>query len=322
MSSGIIHRKRLQELSRLSGWRSAGTVFLVIATVTATIFLFQTLIPASLRWWLYPIALVIIGSRQHAMGVLVHEGVHYRLFPSRFWNEVIGESLLAWPLGFTQAGFRRIHLSHHRHNWTPRDPDLIRKWGNPDWSFPRPPGQVLKTLILDFLMLKSFQLFRRNQGIHHWEKQQEFREPAVTKIRRSLQIIYYLLFVLLFSFCGLWNEYFWFWLLPALTWAKTVRRLRAYADHYGLPKSATMMARNTELNFLGSFLIMPLHVNLHLVHHLHSEVPWYNLKKLHHELLKSPDYRRQAIETRGLQALFTEFANPQTLEHPLANGAS
>lgn len=34
-------------------------------------------------WWLYPPAIFIIAARQHALGIIMHDATHYRLFTSR-----------------------------------------------------------------------------------------------------------------------------------------------------------------------------------------------------------------------------------------------
>jgi len=51
------------------------------------------------RFWsplMYLLAIAIIGARQHALLILMHDGVHYRLFRNRRLNDCVSE-LLAWP---------------------------------------------------------------------------------------------------------------------------------------------------------------------------------------------------------------------------------
>ena len=63
------------------------------ALIAATIYLCQ-------RFWhpmLYVFAVAFIGSRQHALLVLMHDGVHYRLLRNRRLNDWLSEVVLAWP---------------------------------------------------------------------------------------------------------------------------------------------------------------------------------------------------------------------------------
>jgi len=74
------------------------------------------------RWpWLLPVWMLIIGSRQGALAVLMHEAVHYNGVGSRRVNDVVGNLLTAWPLGLDLASYRDWHLPHHVYLGTPLD---------------------------------------------------------------------------------------------------------------------------------------------------------------------------------------------------------
>ena len=68
-------KEELRELSTVKPWLACAHIAAEWALIAATIYLCQ-------RFWhpmLYVFAVAFIGSRQHALLVLMHDGVHYRL---------------------------------------------------------------------------------------------------------------------------------------------------------------------------------------------------------------------------------------------------
>ncbi|NJM62192.1 MAG: hypothetical protein HC849_21525 [Oscillatoriales cyanobacterium RU_3_3] len=65
--------------------------------------------------FLYAIAVMFIGARQHALAVLQHDAAHYRLFPNKKWNDAVAEVFLAWPILLSNQYFREYHFLHHRY---------------------------------------------------------------------------------------------------------------------------------------------------------------------------------------------------------------
>ena len=99
--------------------------------------------PAS---WLF--AMVWVGARQHALLVFMHEATHGRLVPSRWWNDRIGEVVLAWPFFISMHAYRKEHWAHHRHVNTERDPDWARTHAANarDWHTPLTPRHLFTLL--------------------------------------------------------------------------------------------------------------------------------------------------------------------------------
>src|SRR5258708_3983860 len=71
--------------------------------------------------WSYAIAILVISTRQHALGVIMHEATHYRLFTSRWANEVLGDLLCAFPVNMSVSRYRHDHLLHHKYNMSQLD---------------------------------------------------------------------------------------------------------------------------------------------------------------------------------------------------------
>lgn len=233
----------------------------------------------------YFLAVVWVGSRLHALAILMHEAAHYRLFKNRKINEIIGEVFCAWPITVTLRGYRISHLTHHQYVNTPDDPDW-EDGSKEDYRFPKTKKQMAWALIRNFI------------GLGFWS---EFSDTAKSKefnqIPLSLRIAQYAAYAALivcsviFSF---WKLLILYWLVPAITSLIFIFYFRTIAEHYGLEANT----RNTIGTFWEKILLAPYNVGHHLDHHLHPGVPWYNLRKLHNVLLKDPEYKRTAHITK------------------------
>jgi len=80
-------KELVQELTRRSAWRASAAVLADFAVLAAAIAL-------ALAYWPNPLVLVpailIIGTRQHALFVIAHDAAHYLLYERRWLNEVVG----------------------------------------------------------------------------------------------------------------------------------------------------------------------------------------------------------------------------------------
>jgi fatty acid desaturase len=70
------------------------------------------------------VAVIVLGGRQLALAILMHEAAHRSLFRTRRLNLVLGEWLCAAPTWGSLERYRRHHLRHHAHTNTDADPDL------------------------------------------------------------------------------------------------------------------------------------------------------------------------------------------------------
>src|ERR1700748_389718 len=112
-----------QEWSRLtsrSSWRGMWLVGHAWGTIAAAIAL-VTLWPNPLTWL---IAVMIVGTRQLGLAILMHEAAHGGLHANKTINEFVGQWLCAVPVGADLASYRAYHLQHHRFTQQPEDPDL------------------------------------------------------------------------------------------------------------------------------------------------------------------------------------------------------
>ena len=70
------------------------------------------------------LALLIIGTRQLGLAVVMHESAHQTLFKNRKLNDFVGNWLAAYPIYLSADMYRAHHLEHHAKTWTEEDPDL------------------------------------------------------------------------------------------------------------------------------------------------------------------------------------------------------
>src|SRR5579863_1936634 len=125
-------KEELLELSTLSSLRSCFHIAAEWILILIAAHLCQ-------RFWhpfVYLFVVAFIGARQHALLILMHEGVHYRLFRNRRLNDWTSEILLAWPNLISARAYRRNHFAHHRYLNTAQDPDWSRRQGDLSWVFP------------------------------------------------------------------------------------------------------------------------------------------------------------------------------------------
>jgi fatty acid desaturase len=77
----------VQQLTRRSAWRATAAILHDVAVLAAAI-------GAALWFWPNPfvvaLAVIIIGTRQHALFVVAHEAAHYLLYDNRRLNDLVG----------------------------------------------------------------------------------------------------------------------------------------------------------------------------------------------------------------------------------------
>ena len=83
-------------------------------------------IAAGVLWpILIPLCVMIIGTRQLGLAILMHEAAHGALSPNQRLNDFLGHWLCAVPVGASLPAYRPYHLSHHKYAQNAEDPDLV-----------------------------------------------------------------------------------------------------------------------------------------------------------------------------------------------------
>ena len=285
--------------SHRHAWAIAFNWIIMAISIAVGIYFFHPL--------LYFLVVLIIGARMHALGILMHDAVHYRFLKNRKWNDLLTDLFCAYPIFTTLDGYRQNHLKHHQHLNTDHDPDWIAKIGKKEFECPKTKLEFITTL-LSYLILY--------QGIRDaiWFLKR-FRTPEgnskkAPKKKNYNRLIFYVLLFTILTIVGGWKWFLLFWFIPYLSAFFMFQYIRSIAEHFGDLSYDHLLTstRTVKPNWLESFFIAPHQVGYHLEHHLYPGVPFYNLPKLHNLLMEDDSYSGKAHLTQGyMQGLFNEL---------------
>lgn len=316
----VIERKKImkdvQSLSEVSGLRAAliilhqwiwiilawSCTLLVVFVLTGTINISQAVFKlniaeAAVVGLIYLSSIAIIASRQHALGILMHDGTHYRLFKNRVVNDVICDFFCSFPIGLSTNLYRREHLLHHQFVNTEKDPYVQAMSQERDWDWPKTQFDCLKVMISDLLAINTAQWLK---ALSHWMTSSNFfkveeAKPLVSQRER----ICFLSFVTCLIGClwitGGWLQFLIFWIVPGYTILTMFTRMRSIAEHLMLENEHELnRTRHVDGRWFERATIAPLCINYHIAHHMFASVPFYNLPKLHERLMEEEEFRMKA----------------------------
>lgn len=281
----------VRRLARRSGWRATLAVVEDAAVITLAV-------AAGLAFWPNPLvllaAILVIGSRQHALFIIAHDAAHYLLFERRWLNDLVGRAC-ATVQGLSMCSYRVIHRMHHNNLYGELDPDTALHGG-----YPRGKAYLVKKLLKDlagFTAWKTYAYFlfaapalntATNKAIRPLDDTSG-RLRAEARADRHFVIAFQLVVLVAFAWSGYLLEYFVLWVLPLVTVVQAILRLRAIAEHGAttdFSSPLTAARTNTAPRWL-EWLLFPHNVNFHIEHHLYASVPQHNLRELHAEMMKA-----------------------------------
>jgi fatty acid desaturase len=290
------------EIKRLSALQPSR--FFAALGVDVLILLLAILISERIGGWLvYGTAVIVIGSRLHALAILMHEATHYRATPTRWLNEMVGE-YLAMPVLIKMQEYRKTHFAHHSHVNTSDDPDWIRKLGDMDFAFPKSALEIGGMLLPFATGVKFFILLRKLK-----QQSSNYAQSSTTQSRlvvaRSIAIVVIVSLSIVLKF---WTLLIFYWIIPLLTSTMVFFQIRSVAEHFAIASDHAFNRTRTVISpFWEAWLLAPHNVNYHLEHHLYPSVPFYRLPELHNRAMASEEYCEKAHITRGyLTGLFRE----------------
>ncbi len=243
--------------------------------------------PNPLTWAL---AIMVVGSRQLGLAILMHDAAHNALFRTRRLNDWAGDWLCGRPILADLAAYRRYHLKHHRHAQTEADPDLALSK-----PFPTTWASLRRKFIRDITgqtgvkqraqqIAVAFALV--GEGDHDDPEvqrlSQNFNGPGLARSLLANAVIF-----ALFALAGAGWAYLVFWVLPLLTWYQLVLRIRNIAEHgaTAFGEDPLKNVRTTRADPLTALFLAPYWVNYHLEHHLVMHLPCWRLPDAHRLML-------------------------------------
>src|SRR5262245_49382529 len=116
----LVSTDQLISLRQPREWRGVALIAHAWAVIFAAIALFA-IFP---NVFSYLLAVMLIGSRQLGLAILMHEGAHRCFSRNETRNMALSQWLCAYPIFADTVAYRRYHLAHHAHTQQPNDPDL------------------------------------------------------------------------------------------------------------------------------------------------------------------------------------------------------
>ena len=240
-----------------------------------------------------PFAVLVIGTRQLGLFVLMHDAAHAGLHRNRKVNDWVAK----WLCSASLRAYRPYHLQHHRFVQQSEDPDLVLSA-----PFPITRASLARKVVRDltgqtFLKQHFGHIVHRIKARVAGESALALFAEEVAKERRFL--IGNALGFLIFSAAGLWWVWLLMWLLPMMTWLPLVSRVRNIAEHALVLKDEPdplRHARTTHANFFERLLVAPYWVNYHCEHHMFTGIPCWNLAKAHRLLQRGGVTARMEVQ--------------------------
>jgi fatty acid desaturase len=291
----------------LEGLLSVATTWSIIAAC----FVLLAHYPGSPLAWI--VAVVVLGGRQLALAILMHECAHHSLFRTRAWNDVLGKWLCAAPVWQRLDAYRKHHLAHHAHTSLPGDPDL----GLVE-PFPTSRRSLARKLARD---ISGIAFFRRVLGqlamdaglLTYSASTGQTRvspRPSVGTVLANLATRFGPVVLTNLALAGVLvafgrGELYAAWVIANATTFSLFVRLRSIAEH-AVADTTTDPLRNTRTtiaNPIARLTVAPHHVNFHLEHHLAPTVPHYRLPRFHRLLRERGAYADAQLAHGYLEVL-------------------
>ena len=221
-------------------------------------------------------AIIILGGRIQAFGIITHDCAHGAFFRTPKLNSFVGKWVSGAIAHVPLDLYRRYHLDHHKFAGTPDDPD---KWMVK--AYPVTRDSLKRKLIRDITGQTGFRDLLGEIKRFKWAE----TGPSV--------LFHALLFAALLAAGAPWAYLLW-WAARIFVWPLTMR-LRQISEH-GVAKDrdhidARVNTGTTIPRWWEALLLSPCNVNYHLEHHIFAGVPPYRLPKLHRILSERGYYR-------------------------------
>lgn len=255
------------------------------------------------------IALFILGGKQLACAIIMHDAGHYALFKDKRTNDFVGKWLGAYPVMNNLLDYRDYHIQHHLTTGTSEDPDVSLTKGYPTTLI-----SMLRKIGRDLMGVTGLKnqlgLLYMHLGYLKYTGSKEVKKLYVegrtwkqffTVAWKNLHgpvLANLLIFSVLAVFGQAWL--YLIWVGAMLTTYNFCLRIRSMAEHSMIEDSEDDFknTRTTKANWIERMLFAPHYVNYHVEHHLMMGVPPYNLPKMH-QILQERGFYKKGVMAQG-----------------------
>ena len=198
-------------------------------------------IAVALYWWPNPLvillAVIVIGTRQHALFVIAHDAAHYLLYERRWLNDLVGRAC-ATLQGLSMCTYRVIHRMHHNNLYGELDPDTALHGGYPRGR--HVPGRKLLKDLSGLTAWKTYAYFlggapalntATNMALRPLDDTSEKLRMEARRDRNAVIAFHVWRCCSSFAWSGYLVQYLVLWVLPLVTVVQAILRLRAIAEH-------------------------------------------------------------------------------------------
>ncbi len=269
------------------------------------------------------IALFIIGGKQLACAIILHDCSHDSVFTSRGVNRFVGNWLGAYPIFHDVDKYRPYHTQHHINTGLDDDPDVPLTEGYPTSRMSMTRKFLrdlfglsgLKSLLGVIFMQLGFVKYALNGKVERVSlKDKTLSEIILNAVKNMAGPVAanLILFGILYAFGKPWL--YLLWIGAMLTTYNFCIRVRSMAEHsmvedFHNPQKNT---RTTYANFIERILFAPHNVNYHSEHHLCMGAPSYNLPLMHQLLLERGYYKNGTLEKNYFSIVKRAIVSPET----------
>jgi fatty acid desaturase len=288
----VLTREEIAKLTARSDLRGGWAVLSTWAIIAGAF--------ALLARWTGPLtllaALVVVGGRQLALAILMHDASHGSLFRTPWLNRVVGDWVCGRPIWNDLPKYRAHHLVHHAKAGTEEDvdislvaslpttrPSMARKFAR-DMLGVTGLKFLLGRLLMDAGVLEftvAHALRRRPRDGRAWY------HYVVSALRNMTPMLLTnaVLFGVLAATRHPWV--YGVWVLSYMTTFSLFVRIRSMAEHACARMTTDVFGntRTTRAGWLARMTVAPVRVNYHLEHHFVMTVPYFRLPALHKLLL-------------------------------------
>ena len=293
--SELFSREEIRQLTQRSNLMGLAAVLFTWGVIAAT-FAAVALSWPHLAWWgkglVAVLALVILGGRQLALGILTHDASHSSLFESRWMNDVFADWVCARPVWNMLHRYRPYHLKHHAKTSLPDDPDLTLVAGLPTTR-----ASLARKFLRDIVGITGLKFVAgrvlMDVGVLEWTVTNDIKRIpqqgrvwwdyplAFIKNSGGAIITNSILFGLVWLSGHPWL--YALWVLAYVTPFPLFIRIRSMAEHAATETGMNILknTRTTQAGFIARALVAPIRVNFHMEHHFMASVPYFRLPKMH-----------------------------------------
>ncbi|MBC7894925.1 MAG: fatty acid desaturase [Cytophagaceae bacterium] len=237
---------------------------------------------AALRWWSVPaaiLAMLVIATRQHALFVLFHDGVHGLVARPLRLNDLVVNIAAGVPLLVPVHLYRAVHLGHHRELGSEHDPERVLLFHGQPWHYrPLAFPALLVQLAGDTLawnnVIMAVRFFRERRSPTSPLRVARTRVHPETALLLALFALAWIVGAIVAPQVTWRIALLWF--VPYLTLLQLLQKLRSFAEHAG-EGSGDARTYSWAPGLFGRLTIWPYNINYHYEHHEAPSVPWDQL---------------------------------------------